>query len=759
MSFFDELKRRYVTRVAGYYVVTAWVLTEVSGSLEEALGLPSWVDGVTVALVLLGFPVALVLAWIYDLTPTGVVRTSDVSSSDVDLDPATESQGIKWLLGESVRRNVWRIAILYSVAATTIVILSRIFERVIQLPNWFSDAATVILILGLPLVIAFAWFFERTPDGLARSRHVRPETSVTRHTARRIDRGVMVAAVLAAAAFAVDHFLPTVQLRSSTASSNKIVAVLPFVNRSQNPADAMFADGVHDELLTQLSKIESLEVISRTSVERYRGTEKPIPEIAQELGAGVILEGAVQRAGDRVRINGQLIDGADDTHLWAETYDMELTTDNLFEVQGKITRVIAAALAATLTEAEIGTLDAAPTQSVAAYDAFIKGKTLSLFENAGEDEYQAAIVAFNEALQIDPNFAAAHVAKARVLLALYWYYALDDSLRDDAFNALSAAERLQPESTELLTIWGYYHYWGFLDYPTAINYFDRALQAASHNAEAWLGKAFVARRDGRYEDAVNAFEQAHRLDPLKYEIAAERADTYSVLGQFERADEMIERARAINLTSFQTHWIEANRWNFAGDPEAAWAAISHPVEDADSDFYHLRFITALNTGDAGKIQVALSSWPESERRPAHFAEVYEISRVVALRFGEEHEQAKEVLDAIVDRLSKAERPYPAGWAPSSLYYPVEVPGLLGEADTVHGLVAAYEKNSQKDAWAQIEIYLAIATAFARVGDQDAATRYLGKLDAFPWLEDLVQMRPDLRPLLARASPQPVIATQ
>ena len=650
MGFFQELKRRYVYRVAGYYIVSAWVLTEVSSSLEDALHLPTWVDGVTVALAFLGFPVALVLAWIYDLTPQGVVRTDAISDED---DNCGDESGFAWFIREGHRRNVWRIAVLYAVAVTTVIILGRILERSIQLPHWFSEVAAVLLIAGLPVVAVFAWFFERTADGLVLSRHVRPERSVTTVTAKRIDRGVVVAAVVAALAFAIDHLLPDtgIQIRSSTAASNKVVAVLPFVNRSTNAEDAIFADGVHDELLTQLSKIESLEVISRTSVERYRDTDEPIPNIAKELNAGVILEGAVQRAGNRVRIVGQLIDGANDTHLWAETYDMELTTDNLFEVQGEITRVIADALAATLTEKEISDLDHAPTQSVAAYDAFIKGKTLSLFENAGEDEYKASILAFDQALELDANFAAAHVAKARALLSLYWYYALDRSLRDEAYAALRAAEKLDPDSSELLTIWGYYYYWGYLDYGTAIDFFDQALEFASHNAEAWLGKAFVARRDGRYQDAVEAFEKAHRLDPLKFEIAAERADTYSVLGQFERADEMIERARSINPASFQTLWIEANRWNFAGQPDKAWAAINQPVSDADADFYHLRFITARNTGDVEKMQLALDTWPESERRPEHFAEVFEISRALTLKQQRTPDLAAQTLEQILARLS------------------------------------------------------------------------------------------------------------
>jgi len=232
-------------RLIGAYVVSAWFLVQASVTLKVAMDLPGWFDTMMVAFAIIGFPIALVLGWVFDLTPDGFVKT-DVQNTDPDY---AEKKG-------------------------------RLMD--------------IAILIGLVCVAGIMVFGQMRP------------------------------AVMAS---------PTVRTISTAGNS---VAVLPFTNRSMETGDAFFADGIHDELLTQLSKISGLEVISRTSVMGYRETQKRIPEIAGELGVAAVLEGAVQRAGDRVRITVQLIDGTEDTHLWAEDYDRKLTTENLFDIQSEI---------------------------------------------------------------------------------------------------------------------------------------------------------------------------------------------------------------------------------------------------------------------------------------------------------------------------------------------------------------------------------------------------------------------------------------
>jgi len=274
--------------------------------------------------------------------------------------------------GELKRRNVVRVGIAYAVVAWLVLQVADVVLNNIEAPSWVFQAILLLLVICLPFTLIFSWAFELTPEGLKKEKYIDRSRSITHATGRRLDFAIIGVLVVALAFFAFERFVwhdHDPKLLATTGDLEKSIAVLPFDNRSADESDAYFVDGIHDDILTQLHKLSGLDkVISRTSVERYRDTEMSMPEIAAELGVATILEGGVQRAGDRVRINVQLIDAARDQHLWAENYNVELTTANVFEIQSEISLVIAEALQAALTGDEASDLTKLPTESLAAWE-------------------------------------------------------------------------------------------------------------------------------------------------------------------------------------------------------------------------------------------------------------------------------------------------------------------------------------------------------------------------------------------------------
>jgi TolB-like protein len=325
-----------------------------------------------------------------------------------------------------------------------------------------------------------------------------------------------------------------------------LIAVLPFRNRSVREEDAFFAEGLHDDLLTQLSKIGSLKVISRTSMMRYAKSDKSVPEIARELGAAVVLEGAVQRAGDQVRVTVQLIDGASDVHLWAESYDRALTTESIFAIQADIGQAVASAMQVVLSPEESDALRAAPTRNLQAYEAFLRGKLLSGFSEISPERSRQAIAEFERAIALDPGFAEAYARKARIQLLSYWLAVGPRSLRDDARDSVAQARRLAPDSIETLLAEAWQFYFAELDYVSADRALQKILAQAPDHGDAWEARAYVARRDGRFDDAIVAFERALAINPQAVDVMNSLVETTALArGDFVAAAAWLERAQQL----------------------------------------------------------------------------------------------------------------------------------------------------------------------------------------------------------------------
>ena len=515
--------------------------------------------------------------------------------------------------------------------------------------------------------------------------------------------------------------------RTAIASSdNNIVAVLPFSNRSADANDAFFADGVHDDLLTKLSKISALQVISRTSVLRFRETEQPIPEIASLLGAAVVMEGAVQRAGNRVRINVQLIDGATDQHLWAEIYDRELTAENIFDIQEEITRAIANALETVLSGDDETELSKRPTENVAAYEAYIRGTSIAgdIF-TVPRSTRENAIVAFDEAIALDPNFSAAYAKKSYEQLSIYWLLG-GDIYREAAAESLAKARALAPDDIETLIALGYYQYWGELDYDAADATFDKVLARAPNHSRTVAGKAFTQRRRGNFAQALEGLVQATRFDPLDTSNWVEIVDTAPLAGEWEIAENALAQAIALeprnSSIAFFGYWFGIR----LGDLQRAEREANRTVDDADARIYSARLSVAGLLRDREKVEAALAGWPESQRSLVSFPEIYELEKAQALLALGDVDEANAILATVKASVDARAVPYPAGWSPNAIVFPVRLPALMGDLEEVERLVAAYEAERPYDVWGNRNRDDAIAEAFAYAGGADQAMNYLAR---------------------------------
>jgi len=334
--------------------------------------------------------------------------------------------------------------------------------------------------------------------------------------------------------------------RSALAIVEKSIAVLPFENRSEDKANAYFADGIQDEILTLLSKIADLKVISRSSTQLYQSKPRNLREIAKQLGVAIILEGSVQKEADRVRVNVQLVDAQTDSHLWAESYDRKLT--DIFGVESEIAKRIAVSLQAKLTGREEQALAVKPTNNQEAYDAYLRGlafQSRSYSLSYSSDLARKAIDFYEQAAQLDPNFAIAWARLSRVNALIY--FNIDDALgtpiarRDAAKSALEKAQKLEPNSPETLLALGYYQYWVLRDYGAAKTTFGRVGKLVPGSSEVLRALALIARREGHLDQSPAYFEQALAVDPRNADLLIAMAETYVMLRQFPAALKLYDR--------------------------------------------------------------------------------------------------------------------------------------------------------------------------------------------------------------------------
>jgi len=339
--------------------------------------------------------------------------------------------------------------------------------------------------------------------------------------------------------------------------ADRSIAVLPFESLSPAGADDDdFVDGVHNDLLTELAKLGDLRVISRTSVLEYRGTVRNLRDIAGELDVATILEGSVQRAGDAVRINAQLIDAATDEHLWAETYDRTLTAENLFAIQRDMATSIAGALQAVLSVDELERLSEPPTRNTRAHNFYLIGN--SAIRNSNNlVSFRQAAEAYRQAVDEDPEFALAWAMLSRAHSALYFFVEHSDAHLQRAREALEQAFAIEPDLAEAYFAQGYYYYHGFRDDEAALVAWAKAEQGMPGSAALFRARAYLARRMGNWETAIENLERAVELDPRNLEQLSVQWFTYAQLRDYERAERIIDRMIAIAPDQPRTYGSKA----------------------------------------------------------------------------------------------------------------------------------------------------------------------------------------------------------
>jgi TolB-like protein/class 3 adenylate cyclase len=368
---------------------------------------------------------------------------------------------------------------------------------------------------------------------------------------------------------------------AAAAVPEKSIAVLPFENRSRDPDNAYFADGIQDEILTRLSKIADLKVISRISTQHYKSAPENLPEIARQLGVAHILEGRVQKSGDAVRVNVQLIKAANDSHLWADTFDRKLT--DIFSVESEVAKAIAEQLRAKLTGQEEQKIAAKPTDNPEAYDAYLRGLAYTLKAATTAANDLAAQKYLREAVRLDPKFALSWALLSYVDSNGYITLTLQPTvaLREEARQAAETALTLQPNLGEALHAKGFYHYACLKDYDTAVHYFEQARQFLPNSSQIPESLAYVTRRRGQWERSESYFNEAERLDPRNAQLLSQHADSYVALRRFPEALRKLDQVLNITPDDVDTLALKAAIAQAEGDLPRAAALLAplHPNAD------------------------------------------------------------------------------------------------------------------------------------------------------------------------------------
>ncbi len=498
-SFVSQLKQRRVYRVAIGYAVAAWLMVQIAATVLPAFHAPEFILTDLIILLGIGFPVALVLAWAFDVTPSGIEKTPEGTGAT-----AAKNLRYAWALG---------------------------------------GIGLLVAVIG---VGAYWWW----------------------HSAKR---------TTASDAAPQKEAAPTV----SPPIPEKSIAVLPFENLSDDKSNAYFAEGIQDEILTRLSKIAALKVISRTSTQKYKSAPDNLREVGQQLGVANLLEGSVQKAGNAVHINVQLIKAATDEHLWADSYDREL--QNIFAVEGEVAGAIADQLNAKLTGSEKESLSARPTSNPQAYDAYLRGLVIEQ-NQYGYDSYADAARNFAQAVQLDPKFALAW-ARLGVVGSFLFFNGIELNTYTPAFvkNAAERAMALAPDTGEPWIAQGAYHYRVLRDFEGSITAYHRAQALLPNNSYVLQNLAYVLRRVGRWQEAEANTRKALELDPLNGALLSSTAgDLYLFLRRFDDAHAVIDLAIRIAPELVSARATNATLFQAEGKlPEAAQELAKIPIDATD----------------------------------------------------------------------------------------------------------------------------------------------------------------------------------
>src|SRR6266545_1195610 len=452
---------------------------------------------------------------------------------------------------ELQRRKVYRVAATYIIAAGFIIQIGSAVFPAWELPNWTLRLVVVLLLMGFPIALILAWAYDVTPQGIQ-------VTKAPPGVHRR--RNIITLAVAGVAISAVAGFF--LFPRASGRNVEKSIAVLPFQSLSDEKENAYFADGIQDDILTNLSKISDLKVISRMSVMSYRGDAvRNAREIGKALGVATLLEGSVRRSGNRVRVNVQLIDASNDEHIWAEDYDRDLT--DVFAIQTDLAQKIASALQAKLSPNEKARLDRRPTENSDAYLLFIQAHDYANRPDHFRDDSLKAEELFQQAIKLDPKFAAAFAGLSMVESWIYHSFEPTPARREKARLNADESLRLQPTLPEGHLALGFSYYYGDRDYERALAEFEIAKRDLPNEAQAYMAIGAIQRRQGKWAQSTANLEKAAALDPKNSSVLLNLGYNYMAARNFEAADKAFDRGIEAAPESFGSRALKSElaiRW-------------------------------------------------------------------------------------------------------------------------------------------------------------------------------------------------------
>jgi TolB-like protein/Flp pilus assembly protein TadD len=519
-------------------------------------------------------------------------------------------------LTELKRRKVYRVAVAYAIVAWLLIQAASILFPTFEAPSWVMKVFVTAVILGFPVALILAWAFEMTSQGIRREEEVAPQESKSPKAGRKWTAIIVAAAVLAAALLAFQFArtrssasanLPK-QTAPTAASTDKSVAVLPFENLSSDKENAFFAQGIQDEIITTLSRISGLRVISRTSTAQYKSAPENLPEIARQLRVSNVLEGSVQKAGDRVHINVQLIRADDDAHLWAQSYDRQLT--DIFGVEAEVAKSIADSLQATLSPQEKARVETKPTTNADAYVLYLRAREYQTRPDNLLQDFKSAINLYDQAIKLDPSFALAHARLSATIGALYHFYEPTEPWKQKAHAEALESLRLQPNLGEGHLALGLYQYYMEGDYDAALRELAQAAEALPNDGDVGLYTAAVLRRRGDFTQALAAYKHAEQIDPRNSITLYDSSQTYFGLRDWRMAAEGMDRVLALFPDSFnvkiQRAYIEFY-WKGSTAPIKAALQSLPPNLDPDGVVTFARWDVSLMDRDVDAAEKALAT--------------------------------------------------------------------------------------------------------------------------------------------------------
>jgi len=639
---------------------------------------------------------------------------------------------------ELKRRNVYRAAVGYAAIAWLLIQIATQILPFFEAPAWAVRLIIVVLLAGLPFALIWAWVFEFTPAGIVRTDDVPLDQSISQHTGRKLDFVIIGVLALAVALLLFDRFRPGAT-RQTSAAPAKSIAVLPFENMTSDKENAFFADGIQDDILTSLAKIGDLKVISRTSTLAYRtGTEaRNLRQIGEALGVATILEGSVRRVGAQVAVTVQLIDAQNDRHIWANRYDR--TISNALTLQGELAKEIAAALHATLSPEEKARVETKPTSNADAYVLYLRARQLEDGPDNLLRDFLQAEELLSQAIALDPGFALAYALRSQTRADIFHFHQAVESwkikARLDALDAL----RLQPDGSESHFAMGLCHYWLESDYERALEQFAIAGRLAPNDTSAAFFVAAIRRRQGQWQEALEAFRRIEPLDPQNPNIVRNILFTNTALRNWPEAARAGERLAALAPDSVSSRVQAAYVdfwWKGSTEPLRAVLGKIPPEVDPDGVVTAARWDVALLDRDFDAAEAALQqcrleevSYLNGELTPKSF-----LQGALALARGDEA-AAKGFLGAALVQVESAAREAPESaerHANLGLLY-----ALLGRKDEAiaEGRRAVELKPESKDAFDGAIMNSALALIYARVGEAELALPLIERLLQTPGAVD------------------------